>query len=306
MSEAQLEDLQTCGTCVIADSLADVKAEVDQRAYASVKPILVEEGYRGFNILSYDGAWYGLEQAEGAFDPAKVEKQQYVRCFRSTRKEELKEILRTEHSKAEAERAARLLLPQLVEEDYRGFNIISCSGAYYGIRPAEGAFAIESVMARTYKELFHEATLDGLKAEIDKAASAPLPQLVEEGYCGFNIILYDGTWYGLAQGEEAFDPANVDQGQRGRCFASSSKESLKEILRIAASAKAERERGAHIPVPQLIEEGYCGFNIISYDGTWYALPQGEGEFDPEKVKKQQYARCFVSGSKEQLKEILAN
>jgi hypothetical protein len=230
ITEPGLEELQARGECAVAGSLVEVEEQVDRWIYASLKPILVEEGYRGFNIVSFGEEYYAICLGDGAFD-------------------------------------------------------------------------IEAAKAGKYRELFQSDSVDDLKRQIDKVAPAAVPELVEEGYYGFNIISYDGAWYGLDQGEGAFDPAKAEMQQYSRCFRSGRKEDLKEILRTEQS-KAEAEKATRCLLPELVEEDYRGFNIISYDGRWYALAQGDGEFDPEKADKQQYARCFVSSSKEQLKEIL--
>jgi len=42
---------------------------------------LIEEGYKGYNIVAFRGGYYGLGQGEGAFDVDKVNSNEYKRCF---------------------------------------------------------------------------------------------------------------------------------------------------------------------------------------------------------------------------------
>ena len=58
--------------------------------------------------------------------------------------------------------------------------------------------------------------------------------------------------------------------------------------------------------PQLIEEGVQGqFNIIHFDGMYYALAQDEGEFSIEKVRLGAYRRCVVGASLAEIKQRAA-
>ncbi len=45
-------------------------------------------------------------------------------------------------------------------------------------------------------------------------------------------------------------------------------------------------------VPTLAQEGYYGFNIVHLQGQFYAILQGEGAFDREKVGTGHYSRSF--------------
>ncbi len=55
---------------------------------------------------------------------------------------------------------------------------------------------------------------------------------------------------------------------------------------------------------ELVEEGYLGFNILRYRGVWYGLHQGEGEFEPEKVKMGAYTRLYCGESQESVRQII--
>ena len=58
--------------------------------------------------------------------------------------------------------------PLLIIQGYKGFNIISYNGKYFGITQNEGAFYIEKVKSGGYKELFYSKSLRKVKAEIFK------------------------------------------------------------------------------------------------------------------------------------------
>lgn len=58
--------------------------------------MLAEENYSGFNIIYYQGLYYGLEQAEGAFDITKVINKEYRKCYCGKSKEEIMEKINSE------------------------------------------------------------------------------------------------------------------------------------------------------------------------------------------------------------------
>src|SRR5439155_3169268 len=54
--------------------------------------------------------------------------------------------------------------------------------------------------------------------------------------------------------------------------------------------------------PRLLETGYWGFDIIEFGSKIYALGQGQGAFDVQKFERDEYERCFVSETEEEVKE----
>ena len=56
----------------------------------------------------------------------------------------------------------------------------------------------------------------------------------------------------------------------------------------------------------LVLERYDGFNIIEINGRFFAIPQGEGEFDLNKIWKGSYSKNFVSDSLEDLTKQIDN
>lgn len=67
------------------------ESELDFRD--NFQPKLIEEGYKGFNIILYDNKFYGLAQNEGEFDIRKVEKKGYRRLFVGMSVNEVKHLI---------------------------------------------------------------------------------------------------------------------------------------------------------------------------------------------------------------------
>lgn len=58
-----------------------------------LEPKLIEEGYKGFNVILYDNKFYGLAQDEGEFDIRKVENKGYKRLFVGRSVNEVKQLI---------------------------------------------------------------------------------------------------------------------------------------------------------------------------------------------------------------------
>lgn len=57
------------------------------------KPVLIEEGYNNFNIIAFEGLFYGLAQGEGAFDIAKFKNNHYQAGFEGTSVEQVRLLI---------------------------------------------------------------------------------------------------------------------------------------------------------------------------------------------------------------------
>jgi hypothetical protein len=121
--------------------------------------------------------------------------------------------------------------PRLVQENYKGYNIVKFNGSYYGLAQCEGAFDIEEFKRNRYSRCFLGRTIDEVQGIIDQcAAEQDEPVLVEGGYEGYNIIYCAGKYYALAQGEGAFDIAKANRNEYKRCFVGSSTDQVKQAI----------------------------------------------------------------------------
>jgi GT2 family glycosyltransferase len=64
--------------------------------------------------------------------------------------------------------------PVLIQEGYRGFNLIRWSGRYYAIPQGEGEFTPEAVVGKRFTRAFDADTLSMLKVEVDRRGGASL------------------------------------------------------------------------------------------------------------------------------------
>ncbi|MBV8716512.1 MAG: hypothetical protein JOZ65_15720 [Chloroflexi bacterium] len=125
------------------------------------------------------------------------------------------------------------------------------------------------------------------------ADSGSLPVLVDSGYRGYNIIRQGSVFYGIRQGDGNFDLTRFIAGDFIRGV---SGPTLKDVqLAIDQQTLVDRS-SALIPTPQLIAQGYAGYNILRYDGSYIALRQQDGDFDPQRFRANQYPVLFSSST----------
>ncbi len=128
----------------------------------------------------------------------------------------------------------------------------------------------------------------------------PIVYIVEQGYKEFNILMYKGRLYGLAQklgcvGLSTVNGHTLEElQQNGTCVIGNSLEEVKQLIEQLHTNKIET---------RLVEEDYKGFNIISRGGKIYGLAQSEGCLDLDRVYTNDY-RCVISKSIDEVKHLI--
>lgn len=140
--------------------LEDLKSVIQPE---SVKPRLLEEGYKGYNILRLRSTIYGLAQSEGKLDTNKIGVEGY-RCFVADSVEEAKRLIDgvAPHTEREDRR--------LIEEGYKGYNIIALGDSFYGLAQCEGRLDVDMVGTEGYRCVVGGSVGD-IKLLIDEAVS---------------------------------------------------------------------------------------------------------------------------------------
>jgi len=193
---------------------------------------------------------------------------------------------------AAASQAHKDLQPILLEEGYKGFNLVKYDQVY-GLWQCEDAFDIEHAARGDYSVLLRGESVASVKAQID----ALKPTLVTEGYKGFNIFRFD-SFYGLPQSEGLFEIERVRRGAYPLLLRGSSLNAVKD--QIDSIVVAQMASGEN-PQPILLEEGYKGFNLVQCDQA-YGLPQYEGEFDIGRLRRGEYSLVLRGQNAESVKK----
>ena len=63
-------------------------------------------------------------------------------------------------------------------------------------------------------------------------------------------------------------------------------------------------KGESPSIPQLVVEGYKGYNVIAYGGRYYAILQSEGEFSIERVERGEYSKVYIGDTVEEVTKLI--
>ena len=133
----------------------------------------VEEGYKGFNLFKYGNRYLALAQALGAVDlnwlntRVVTDYQKRGALIIANSLEELKRLLDELPRDGVPQSSSG---PTLVEEGYRGFNLIRYDTIIYAIPQSEGAFEIERIKTNQYSRWFSGKSLDEVKSLVNQSA----------------------------------------------------------------------------------------------------------------------------------------
>ncbi len=121
-------------------------------------------------------------------------------------------------------------------------------------------------------------------------------ELVLHGVSGYNLIRYFHKYYAIPQSEGAFVPEKM--GTAGYSSSYSGNTADKLLRKIASATKEAKQTAPTIDngPPQLLMDGFLGFNIIYYRGEVYAILQSEGAFDYDKILSKGYSKAFSGQS----------
>ncbi|MBP0018498.1 MAG: hypothetical protein J7647_13235 [Cyanobacteria bacterium SBLK] len=186
--------------------------------------------------------------------------------------------------------------PILIQEDYKGFNIIEVNRRFYAVPQGEGAFSLKRVQKEDYSHLLIGGSTNEVKVKIDNQNINLNIKLVKEGYKGFNIIEVDRRFYAVPQGEGAFSLKRVQKEDYSHLLIGGSTNEVKVKI---------DNHSINLNI-KLVKEGYKGFNIIKVDRRFYAIPQEEGSFTLERIEKKDYSLFFLENSIEKIITTIDN
>ena len=191
--------------------------ELPEGGACSSVAVLLEEGYLGFNFVSYDGHVYAIAQEAGLVDVPRLTLEGIAELARGSH---LIVTSSLETAKSRVEAIPRVPRPtvKVLEEGYRRFNIIAHGSRVYAVAQDVGQIDFSSLTLEGIVELANASrllltdSLEAAKARIDAASRRPrVAKLVEEGFLGFNIVAYEGRVYALAQQLGQIDVAQLSQ-----------------------------------------------------------------------------------------------
>ncbi len=222
----------------------------------------VLKDYEGFNIILYKGTYYALAEL-GQVDVTNrmvmQDCQGRGQCFWGDSLETVK---------------LQASSPRLVLKDYHDSDIFSYDYKFYVLSRSLGELYQDlDPMVLVDEQFLKECQAHGQCAigntlEEAKQLTELLPKLVLENYQGFDLVSYNYKYYVLHRDlgvlDEGIDPVIFANEQflqeceaHGQCAVGNSLEEGKQLLDLLT--------------PELAEEDYQGFFIVSYGYKFYAL-----------------------------------
>lgn len=146
----------------------------------------------------------------------------------------------------------------------------------------------------SWSELVHKlegAALGEWKQNNPRLKKVELPRLVRENIGPFNVVQFDGRYYGFPQSCGPFIAEKASRGEYDCFHHDENLERLIERLRAAVpseSVPALVVKEAQSDRPGLTVEGVMGCNIVLFHNVYFAIPQTTGAFIPEKARCGEY------------------
>ncbi|MBP0021214.1 MAG: radical SAM protein [Cyanobacteria bacterium SBLK] len=105
---------------------------------------LIVEGFKCFNLLEVNGKFYGIPQGEGEFSLERIAKQDYSVFYTADNESTLRALILSD----------RVNEIQLIDEGYKGFNVLEVGGKFYAIPQGEGKFSLKRIEKQDYSVFY--------------------------------------------------------------------------------------------------------------------------------------------------------
>ena len=136
--------------------------------------------------------------------------------------------------------------------------------------------------------------------------SEPDVELVHHGVSGYNVIRYFHKFYAIPQGEGAFVPDKARSGGYSSSYSgNTAAKVLRKIDNATKQALQTTQNNDNSMSPQLVTDGFLGFNIIRFEGKFYAILQSDGAFEYDKIYSKGYSQCFSGTSLSEVQDAIS-
>jgi len=289
--------LMTCRT------QQEVREAIDSYPHPRYPAHLVE--YKGFRIIGAQGTIYAIPKPEGSLPEAdiclgQINEGKYFPVYRGGSIGEVTGAIDGNPYIGEAPESLAL-----VEEGYKGFNIIANKGTLYAILQSDGAFDYERLKNGPYTVLLQGRTLEEVKEAIDNYTTWSSGVITLEDYKGFILITVDGNIYGFPRPDKPplLFSEYLEHIEAGDYYPIYTGTTTQEVINAIDS---NPYIGGHGTALILVEEDYEGFNIIANKGTLYAILQTDGRFGYKRLKNGPYTVLLQGKTLEEVKKAIDN
>jgi len=144
-----------------------------------------------------------------------------------------------------------------------------------------------------------------LAMRFTKSNTGPDIELVWHGVSGYNVIRCFDKYYAIPQVEGEFNLNKVKTGGYSSSFSGSSADYV--LKKIAANTQNPISPSVgHFATaqPELVFEGFHGFNIIRLGGEFHAILQSEGAFEQARLLSREYSLSFSGHSLSEVQDAI--
>lgn len=161
---------------------------------------LLRRNEDGLDIGYFDGCYYAIPTGDSDLTRSGIEQERYPLMLRGITEDELTQKIHRYKNEA-----------HLVETGYRaGFNIFKLQSSFHAVFGTIEAFELAKARAGGYAVWLSGDNLAGIKAQIDAMFAAP--ELIEQGYRGYNLCRVGPLFCAILQSEGVFAVERLRHG----------------------------------------------------------------------------------------------
>ena len=243
------------------------------------------ESRDGYNIVEYKDKVYAVPQALGQLNMILSTQRSLGGILCANSQEELAPLIsklkgsvkiKEKYKSTQASPAPYSEIPVLIEEGFKGFNIILFEFKYYALPQEDGVFDVNRMLSRSYRFLIIGDTKETIKSKIKKASLA------------YNYF---------------FKPARYIKRYINRTLKSGQSEQFnhrtaKNLIQHFLPEEAVSSRKAYAIQ---IEDNYDGFRMFYFDTRYFAILKENIYFDMNLFREGKYRPSFGAHTIEELK-----
>ena len=172
---------------VSADSLEEVKVQIDEAVGLTAVPELLEE-WNHHNIIKYQNLFWGVPQALGVVDLAQEESRKNPSILSADSLEGVKNEI--------DERAGMASPPEFLEE-FQKYNILKYNNRFLGIPIELGEIDPVKEEHRNHPSILSADTLEEVKSQIETVVGLISPPEFMEERSGYRLVKFRNRFYGI-------------------------------------------------------------------------------------------------------------
>jgi hypothetical protein len=254
---------------------------------------LVERDYQGYTIFRIgERFFFGVPRSEAGLNLERLQRGEYKDIVEGASLDEIQNRIFAMTAPSE-----EMQEPSLIAEWYRGYAIIRSKERFYALERTAAGFDPNRFAKGNYSTRLESASLNEIKRYVDAFWG---PELILQGYRDYEIIRVGRDFHGIKQRNGGFDLKRVHMSNYQGYVKGAS---IDEVKRLVNQFDLAQHAASRID-PVLVVEGYKGFNLVRYGEKIYAIPQGEGAFEIQRVEKNEYSQWFSGSSLDEIRGSL--